>query len=97
MSTTQVFFNTCYVGGTDETLQLLKKWDADKSCYSSPLDRYSEVTMITMMPDGSQRTEVKTTNPDGSISIQTTIKQAEQDEESSSEQEEIQSDGDSKV
>jgi hypothetical protein len=51
-----------------------------------------------MMLDGSQKTEVKTVNPDGSISIQTTIKQAEEDEESeSSEQEKIQSDGDSNV
>jgi hypothetical protein len=47
------------------------------------------------MPDGSQKTEVKRNNPDGSVSIITTIKETEETEQDdeSSEQEESESDG----
>ena len=42
MSTPQVFFNTRHVGGADETIALLKKWDNDKERYKSALERYQD-------------------------------------------------------
>jgi glutaredoxin len=48
-STPQVFFNTAHIGGADETLKVLQKWDDEllqqnssrsKNGYTSPLHRY---------------------------------------------------------
>jgi hypothetical protein len=57
--------------------------------------KLTSVTTITMMLDGSQQTEVRRTNADGSASITTTIKPPQPD--SSSDEEEFLSDSDSNV
>lgn len=60
MSTPQVFFNTRHVGGADETIELLHKWDKEKKKYKTPLERYQ--AEIGRHPDpGNARFDV----PDG--------------------------------
>lgn len=55
----QVFLNEKHIGGADETLQLLKEWDEDKT---TPLERYQQD--IASQPDPSdERLRVSTEPP----------------------------------
>jgi glutaredoxin len=47
MSTPQVFFNTRYIGGTDDTLKILEEWDAEKE--NGALERFKEE--VENLPD----------------------------------------------
>jgi glutaredoxin 3 len=49
LSTPQVFFNTRYIGGADETVELIQEWVKDKRRYKTPLDRY--LVEIGAQPD----------------------------------------------
>ena len=49
ISTPQVFFNTRYVGGADETVALLEKWECDKTRARSALERFRKE--IDAFPD----------------------------------------------
>jgi glutaredoxin len=48
-TTPQVFFNTRYIGGADETMALLYEWTSDQRYYQTPYERY--VVEISSLKD----------------------------------------------
>lgn len=58
----QVFFNDTHIGGADDTIAVLEKWDAEKK-YSTPLERYQqEIESLDGCPQ-DPRLAIPTTPP----------------------------------
>lgn len=65
----QIFFNEQHIGGAEETLNLLQKWDKETNVYQSPLERYQKTIEMKPNPTDlrleipSNDTAVKSTPP----------------------------------
>lgn len=62
LSVPQVFFNDEHIGGADDTLALLEKWDAEKK-YSSLLERYEKDIAAIEGAPSNERLRGPTTPP----------------------------------
>eukprot|EP00588_Corethron_pennatum_P015810 CAMPEP_0194280572 /NCGR_PEP_ID=MMETSP0169-20130528/17967_1 /TAXON_ID=218684 /ORGANISM="Corethron pennatum, Strain L29A3" /LENGTH=513 /DNA_ID=CAMNT_0039025345 /DNA_START=96 /DNA_END=1637 /DNA_ORIENTATION=- len=62
LSVPQVFFNDKHIGGADDTLALLEKWDVEEK-YSSPLERYEQDIAAIEGAPSDERLQVPTNPP----------------------------------
>lgn len=62
ISTPQVFFNTRHVGGADDTIAQLEKWDRETAVHKSPFERYT-VEIANQFDPSNPRLALPTEDP----------------------------------